>query len=545
VIFLGVLDDLLLGVTYSQELTEDQKNSDIERCRYSLTEFVKTYMNDGTGEPLDELCEFHYDISGRLEDIVLNRKQECTESCYLSPRGHGKSFWTSLAFPIWCVAYKHTKNILIVTNEATLGRQFIIDIRQYLEDNEKFREDFGDLTGDVIWTSEKLACSNGISISSKGSGASTRGVKIFNVRPTVIICDDILTEENSGNQDQRTKLYNWYTKVLCKCGSKYCSIFCIGTLLNDACLLAQMFTEEQFSDYHTKKYQAVMEFSESDLWNTWTEMRNKLENPSRTKDADQLYFENKEEMLKGTKVLWDRYEDTYLHLMKEKQKLGDDAWATEMMNDGLLEETREFKEDWLVRNYYEPEDLPKITDIYIGVDAAATAHRKSDDSAIVVIGRGVDNYLYVLDVYVKKVNIDELADHMVLLGARYYDKIRSIRIEDVVFQILVKNIMEKRAMESGLYLPFEGVKVAGLGKKEFKLRSLVIPVRNGYLKFRKDQRKLLDEMRRFPKAASDNAMDALWIATFGIIGGAIQSFSFTSLSAAPQRKQNPFRNIFR
>ena len=528
---IDILAELFSGVKdNTSTITDEQRQSDKERCRYSLVEFVKTYMNDGSGEELDDLCDFHYEISGRLEDIVLNRKHESTESCYLSPRGHGKSFWTSLAFPLWCIAYKHTRNILIVTNEASLGRQFIIDIRQFLEDNEKFREDFGAMEGDVIWNSEKLACSNGVYVSCKGSGASTRGVKIYNVRPTVIICDDILNEENSGNPEQRKKLYDWYTKVLYKCGGKYCSIFVIGTLLNDACLLARMFDDEQFSDYYTKKYQAVIEFSDSDLWNTWTTMRTNLSNPNRTKDADDFYFANKEEMLKGTEVLWDRYEDTYLHLMKEKQKLGDEAWATEMMNDGLLEESREFKEEWIKNNLYSIEDLPEITDVYIGVDAAATAHRTSDDAAIVVVGKGVDQYFYLLDVFAKKINVDGLSDQMVLFGTQYYSKIRSIRIEDVVFQILVKDIMERRALDSGLYLPFEGVKVVGYGKKQTKLRSLCIPVRSGWFKFRKDQRRILEEMRRFPKGKSDNCLDALWIATVGIIAGGGPSFSFGSIS---------------
>jgi len=524
-------------------LSELQKQSDKERCRYDLVEFVKTYLSD-TGDELDAMCSFHLEIAARLESVAL-AKDKTTESCIMSPRGHGKSFWTSYAFPIWCAAYSHTKNILLVTNENSLGRQFIIDIRQFLEDNEKFIEDFGNLMGSVIWTSEKLACSNGFCISTKGSGASLRGVKMFGVRPTAIICDDLLSSENSGTPEQRKKLYDWYTKVLVKCASKFCNLFVIGTPQGDADLISMMFSSEQFSDYYTKKYQAVMEYSESDLWDEWSNRRNDLSNPNRTKDADDFYFANRETMLQGTSVLWDRYEDTYLVLMKEKQKLGTEAWASEMMCEALDEESREFQEDWIQKCLYDIDDLPELTDIYIGVDAAATAHRTSDDAAIVVVGKGIDRYLYVLDVFAKKINVDGLSDQMVAFGAQYYSKIKRIHIEDVVFQILVKDIMDRRAMDSGLYLPFEGMKVAGLGKKQVKLRSLCVPVRNGHIRFRKDHRRLIEEMRRFPKGKSDNVLDALWIATVGIIGGNAQSFAFTSLSSVPQKKQsNPLNNIF-
>lgn len=541
---MSIIDDLFKNIENTKSLTEEQRLSDKERCRYSLVEFVKCYLSD-SGDELDELCSFHYEIAERLETTVLSKSKVSTETCILSPRGHGKSFWTSYAFPIWCIAYKHTKNILLVTNENSLGRQFIIDIRQFLEDNDKFIEDFGNLMGNVIWTSEKLACSNGISISTKGSGASLRGVKMFGVRPTVIICDDILSTENSGTPEQRKKLYDWYTKVLVKCGSKFCNTFVIGTPQSDSDLLSMMFTSEQFSDYYTKKYQAVIEYSDSDLWDQWSTLRNDLSNHNRSKDADDFYFANKEAMLLGTSVLWDRYDDTYLVLMKEKQKLGSEAWSSEMMCEALDEDSREFQEDWITNALYDIKDLPELTDILIGVDAAATAHRTSDDAAIVVVGKGVDKYFYVLDVFAKKINVDGLSDQMVSFGAQYYSKIKTINIEDVVFQILVKDIMDRRAMDSGLYLPFNGIKVAGMGKKQVKLRSLCVPMRNGHIKLRKDHRRLIEEMRRFPKGKSDNCLDALWIALFGALGNTAQTFVFTSLSSAPQKKsQNPLNNIF-
>lgn len=538
----NILDEIF---SYEDETTEQSQevlNSDIERCRYSLVEFVRTYLSDTGGESLDELCSFHYDIADRLQQMVLSDKKKKTNTCFLSPRGHGKSFWTSYAFPLWCIAYKHTKNILIVTNEGSLGRQFIIDLMQFIEDNEKFISDFGELMGDKIWTRDKIACKNGICVSTKGSEAATRGVKIFGVRPTVIICDDILSESNSSNDDQRQKLYEWYNKVLLPSGGKYCSVFVIGTVLNDACLLYKMMTDAQFSDYHTKKYQAVMSYSDSPLWDEWLKIRNDLSNSNRVKDSDDFYLSHKEEMLKGTEVLWDRYDDTYYELMKEKLRIGDDAWATEYMNDGLLEESRAFKEEWLKNNMYEIDEMPNITDVYIGIDAAAKAKITSDDSAICVVGRGSDTKLYVLEVFSRKVSIDALVDQVILYGVQYYDKIRRIAIEDVVFQILLKEIMEKKALDSGLYLPFEGISVPLSRKKEFKLQSLVLPIRNGFFKFHKEQRKLLQELRRFPKGSSDNAMDALWISTVGVIAGsACSGFGFGSIGISQkQSKSNRF-----
>lgn len=536
-----VLSDLFACIDPSENVANESKKnrlSDKERCRYSLVEFVRVYLSDGAaGEALDDLCDFHYDIASRLEEIVLRRKDEKTNTCFVSPRGHGKSFWTSFAFPLWCIAYGHTRNILIVTSEGSLGRQFILDIRQFIEDNEKFIEDFGELKGDKIWNADKIACKNKICVSTKGSEMATRGVKIFGVRPTVIIGDDILSEKNSSNAEQREKLYNWYTKVLVPSGSKNCSVFIIGTILNDACLIYRMLTDVQFSDYYTKKYQAVIEFSDHPLWDEWTAIRNDLENPNRIEDADALYFTNKEVMLEGTKVLWDRYKDSYLHMMKEKQRIGDDAWATEMMNDGLLEESREFKEEWLTRNFYTHDEMPEIVDVWIGVDAAAKSNRKSDDSAIVVVGRGKNNYFYILETFARKVSTPVLIDQMLLYAMQYFSVLRGVKTEDVVFQILLKDLMEKIAVERQIYLPFDPIKPPQNRDKQMKLRSLVMPIRNNYFRFSADDKKLLNELRRFPKGASDNLLDALWLAMAGVLGnGGISTFSFTAVSTTPKKK---------
>jgi hypothetical protein len=329
-------------------------------------------------------------------------------------------------------------------------------------------------------------------------------------------------------------------KVLDKCGSKYCSTVLIGTILNDACLLYKMLTEPQFVDYYRKKYQAVIEFSDSPLWDEWIKIREDIGNLNASVDSDVFYFEHKEEMLKETKVLWDRYPDTYLMLMKDKLK-DPEAFATEMQNDGLLEENRDFKEEWILRNFYTEEELPEIVDVYIGLDKAAKDRKRSDDSAIVVVGKATNSLLYVLETFSRKVSTAEYIDQFLLYCVQYYTKIRRVAVEDVVFQILLKDLIEKKALDQGLYLPIDGIKVPTNQTKELKLRSLVIPVRNGYYKFRKDQRKLLEEMRRFPKGASDNLLDALWISTVGLLAGGVNSFCFDKVSLSSRKKQ---QNIF-
>ena len=177
---------------------------------------------------------------------------------------------------------------------------------------------------------------------------------------TALILDDILSEENSGTPEQRKKLYDWYTRVLLKCGSKYSHLFIVGTPQNDQDLLSLMFNSPQFSDYYTKKYPSVIKFSESPLWDKWEEIRIDLNNENRIEDADKFYFEHKEEMLEGTEILWDRFPDSYLELMKEKMRL-QEAWSIEMMCETVDEKTREFLDEWIEDCIYETEEMPDLS----------------------------------------------------------------------------------------------------------------------------------------------------------------------------------------
>lgn len=524
-------------------VASDEITTDKDRCRYDFMEFVHTYLWNEDQEEWGRLSEFHYDIAGRLQSLVIDHKNEKTHTCYVSNRGSAKSFWASFAFPLWCIAYKHTKNILLITSTGPLGKTFLRDISTFIENNEKFIRDFGNLVGDKVWNSSYLWCSNGITMSAKGSGMDVRGSKMDGMRPTMIICDEILSEKNSSTSDQRHKIEDWFNKVLMPAGEpKNCNVFIIGTILNDACLLFKMLTDQQYSDFFTKKYQAVKKFSDSHLWDEWFDIRVNLENPNRIDDSDKFYHDNREEMLVGTEVLWNRTDDAYYELIKERVRIGEDAFATEYQNDGILEENREIKEEWLERAQYDPAELPEITDVFIGIDAAATAKKKSDDSAITVVGKDDNNQFYVLETWYGKKPIDQVIDQIFIFAAQYFDILRSVNVETTVFQVLLKDLIDNRAKSSGIIIPTNGIKPPTSKDKSMKLRSLIIPIRNGWIKFYEpEQKKLMNEMRRFPKAASDNIFDSLWMAMQGTSNVALKKFSFTSISTTTSKtKEAPW-----
>jgi len=57
----------------------------------------------------------------------------------VAPRGHAKSTCAAFAYPLWCICERRRRNIVIITHEGSLARQFVCDIRNEFESNDALR----------------------------------------------------------------------------------------------------------------------------------------------------------------------------------------------------------------------------------------------------------------------------------------------------------------------------------------------------------------------------------------------------------------------
>ena len=163
--FLGLLEDV------EQEFKQTVPNDIVDKCRYDLELFGKTFFPKiFTGK----FCDFHKDVFDSLQDYVLNKQDLKEYFVRAAPRGHGKSQILSFLFPLWCICYGYAKNILIVSDSADQAMQFIMAIRDELEENEMLRDVYGDLTGNKTWANAKIITRNRIQVVGKGAGQKLR-----------------------------------------------------------------------------------------------------------------------------------------------------------------------------------------------------------------------------------------------------------------------------------------------------------------------------------------------------------------------------------
>ena len=456
-----------------------------EECRYDFEKFCRTFL----GEQFSSTWStFHYDLVKALEDIIFNHKDEETKNVRAAPRGHAKSTFVSFAFPLWCICYGYKQTIIVISCSADMARLFLTRIREELEFNELIIKVFGKLQGSSKWNNSEILTSTGVYCVGKGAGQQMRGLNFK---------------------------------------SRNCDFFFIGTVLSYDSLLYKLLTLPTYSMWQRKIYRAVIKFSESTLWLEWEEKMTDLSDPDPYNTAKKFYLKHKKEMLKGTKVLWEsQRENMYLHLMETRLQ-DEEAFNSEFQNDPQTEKSRIFKEEWLEENTYEYP--PNIKRVYGAVDPSCGKNRKADTSAIVILGEGEDNYIYVLEASIKVRRVEDIILDMEKIIGKYYNLLEGFVVETNQFQALFSTTVQQHFIDLGMYVNWIEIFHGANDKKERRINSMIPKIKNGYLKFNKSHVMLWRQMKNYPKDR-DDGVDCLEMALRPLLQSRNNTLCFSSLN---------------
>lgn len=532
---MSVLDEIIdgLGVDAQNQQSIDRANSDEidkyskikEECRYDFEKFCRTFL----GEQFSSTWStFHYDLVKSLEDMIFNHKSEETKNVRAAPRGHAKSTFVSFAFPLWCICYGYKQTIIIISCSAEMASLFLTRIRTELEFNELIIKVFGKLQGASKWNNSEILTSTDIYCVGKGAGQQMRGLNLKS-RPDLVIIDDLESEESVATDTQRAKLDKWFSSAVMKMGSPNCDFFFIGTVLSYDSLLYKLLTLPTYSMWQRKIYRAVIKFSTSTLWLEWEEKMTDLSDSDPYKTAKNFYLEHKEEMLEGTEVLWEaQRENMYLHLMETRLQ-DEEAFNSEFQNDPQTENSRVFKEEWLLENTYEYP--PNIKRAYGAVDPSCGKNRKADTSAIIILGEGEDNYIYVLEASVKVRRVEEIIADMERIIGKYYSLLEGFVVETNQFQSFFATTVQQHFIDLGMYVNWIEITHGANDKKERRINSMIPKIKNGYIKFNKSHVMLWRQMKNYPKDR-DDGVDCLEMALRPLLQSGMRTLCFGSLNTS-------------
>jgi len=478
--------------------------------------FAGVYLKNNCSAPYSKM---HLEMFQKLLDITEGRRAKVAIA---APRGHAKSTIVSLVYVLWCVLYLKERLILIASNTTEQVIALLKDIKHQLRFNPLIASDFPEICRGKRpkpWRDNKIQLPNGAMICAYGAGQNPRGIKNDKDRPGLIIADDLENEEQVESEEQREKLRSWFSGTLLNTGHPYTNVIVIGTILNHNSLLANLVDLERTPGWDGKTYRAIEEFSDNpQLWERWSAIfRSREEYAGKTgATAARIYFKiNKENMLKGTKVLWPEWENYYdLIVMRETE--GDVYFQREKQNCPLdpkqcifKRDNMHFWDDEFRDTQHLIEAIGRRGSFYGACDPSLGRSAKGDYTAIIVLLKDSrTNILYIIAADLIHCTPDQTIQRII----QYADIYRFLQfaVESNNFQQLMVDDLKRRLRSKGHNIIIKSLQHSS--QKHSRICSLEPYISQGLLRFSRKHQQLLLQLTQFPLAKNDDGPDALEMA---------------------------------
>lgn len=106
------------------------------------------------------------------------------------------------------------KNIIMVSSTYDNAERLLLPYKSILEANNRIINDYGEQESIGNWESGEFSTRKGVSFRALGAGQSPRGTRKDEVRPDVILIDDIDTDEECRNPERIKQKVKWIEEAL-------------------------------------------------------------------------------------------------------------------------------------------------------------------------------------------------------------------------------------------------------------------------------------------------------------------------------------------
>lgn len=134
---------------------------------------------------------------------------------------------------------KKKRCVLLVSNSLDNATRGLMPYRANLEFNKRLLQDYGEQKGGMMWTAGEFVTATGISFRAVGVGQSPRGMRNEEVRPDVLVFDDVDTDADCLNPELVAQKWRWIEEAAI--GTRSVSvattiIFCGNRISMDSCI---------------------------------------------------------------------------------------------------------------------------------------------------------------------------------------------------------------------------------------------------------------------------------------------------------------------
>jgi len=395
------------------------------------------------------------------------------------PRGDSKSSKATTIFPTW--RKLNGEPFIVITGETdTQVKKLFEDTkRPILNETGEYanlHEDFGHELRVASHNDHEIVFVDGSAIRALSAGASTRGLKHNNQRPTLFVIDDLEERKAVQSKTQRDHTWDWFTRDLLPMKNpKRHRFVWVGTLLHED---ASMQRAAKLGSFHVIKRKAIIreQPEHPELWAKfhaiWDEaLRGGLNGEEQ---ALEFYEKNRAAMDAGTEVLWpDRY--PYGHLVAERRKMGPTAFGMEFQQEAVSAGNRIVDPESIIDfRIEETRDGVVLVDrladgdglrvplsecvLWIAVDPAISQKDSADYFVCLALAAHPSGARFVLEVVRDRLTIRSQVETILQVYQGWKaranaDSVMGIGIEDVAYQAALKQVLDDAGTAQGLTLP--------------------------------------------------------------------------------------------
>jgi len=443
-----------------------------------------------------------YDNVQRTPDFHLELWELCCSShpyvAIAAPRAHAKSTAITHAYTLASVLFRERRFVVIVSDTETQASNFLNDIKEELRNNDDLIELFQvkgfkkDTETDII---VELNDGYTFRIIVRGAEQRVRGLKWQQMRPDLIICDDLEGDEQVQNKDRREKFRKWFNGALLPCRAKHGIIRIVGTVLHLDSLLNRLLPE----DSHPSSIVEPLK-TWSKARRVWKAIRYRAHN----EDFSQLLWPG----MYTADFFKDKKEDLTNQGIPE-------VYAQEYLNYPIDESTAYFKRDDFTEISSRALDDIKLEQVnvnyYASVDFAVSTQERSDYTVIAIAAMDSKGILNLVDIRRDRWDSLEVINEMFAVHKKYNPDL--FCVERGAIEKAIGPILRAEMVSRGQYIRLHPM--TPTKDKQTRARSIQARLRSGGIKFDKTApwySEFEDEMVRFPKARHDDQVDAVsWL----------------------------------
>lgn len=465
---LDLLDEAVFYTELPKFLPERDTDGEwSERWLYWRTLDSQPEIQDGPDGPISKMFREKF-----WHGVIIRLKGDGRIKCVLVPRGHLKSTLATQGHTLWKICREPSERHMIRSLTGGLARSFVGDIKYHFEQNEKFRNLYGDLgppaKREAAWNADFIQVTADV----RRGKEPTLYAAGMESEVTGGHYDDITLDDCSGESNTKTPGLR---------ADACLRVQRMHAILDPGCALNNIGTRWEDDDPHSM----FIDPRRSEIANDSCFM------VATVLDADPAHpVSARISPLGYGKPIWpEKY--TTRALEKIRRGITDDrAWFSQYFNQFAGTALRTFSRDWIRTYTGSPLDAVKNhkLNITIWVDTASGKEEqvgKLDYTAAVVMGQTQDRQqYYILDGFKEKLGAAAISEAIADLAIKWNEVARQVNatfrcaVEETAYTQFLGTVLELTFRDRGVdkYVSVEriahGMKA---GSKADRIRTLAQP----------------------------------------------------------------------